>query len=98
MKKKTVVQKLYDALEVGRDHTDAFTYIGLEIERTTGSVYLFQNKYTDSIKFVNSEEISEEIFRARVGQLMWLATQTRPDLSFAANFLASTIPPVLTEA
>ena len=71
-----------------------FRYIGLDITQTEEGVIAEQNNYISSIQPIpvslkhksekyaelNQEEISE--LRAVIGQLNWLLTSTRPDMSF----------------
>ena len=71
-----------------------FRYVGLDITQTEEGVLAEQNNYISSIQPIpvslkrksekyaelNQEEISE--LRAVTGQLNWLLTSTRPDMSF----------------
>ena len=71
-----------------------FKYIGVTIEQNDGIIGLHQNDYVNSLEEIRltsarasrrldhlgKKELHE--YRALVGQLNWLGTQTRPDVSF----------------
>ena len=91
---ETVVKKVCEIYKVGSKGTDIFRYIGLEISTNQTETTLSQQRYIDSIKEipissaqklrkhdkVTSEE--EKLLRTAIGQLNWVATQTRPDISY----------------
>ena len=77
---------------------DVFKYVGLNITQLNGEISLDQQRYIDSIKAITSDEfekfgdnqedenllneIGQSFFKAKVGALNWLSTQTRPDISY----------------
>ena len=78
----------------GEEHCKAFKNLGLNINQYNTEIMLDQNEYIDSLDYINisknrkqqkndklsSDEIDE--LRSLVGQLGWVAGQTRPDLAF----------------
>eukprot|EP00111_Clytia_hemisphaerica_P012072 TCONS_00035475-protein len=91
---KTVVKKVCETYKVGSKATDIFKYIGLEVSTNQNETTLWQSMYVKSIKEIpispsrklrkNDKVTSEEekLLRTAIGQLNWVATQTRPDLSY----------------
>ena len=73
---------------------DFFKYIGVNVVQKDGIIGLHQNDYVDSLEAIGLTQArasrrldklgKRELhdFRALVGQLNWLGTQTRPDISF----------------
>jgi len=70
-----VVNKICAAFKVRREESKAFKYCCIELTSINGEIYLNQDKYTE-----NMTPIKE--LRSKVGQLLWLAHQSRPDLLF----------------
>ena len=92
--KKQVLNNLQKVFEIGKTAEISFKYIGLNIWYHTNHIEICQKDYADSIKYItisqqrksekfhllNSDE--EHILRKVIGQANWLASQTRPDISF----------------
>ena len=86
-----------------------FKYVGFDIIQTEEGIISEQNNYINSIQPIpispkrksekyaelNQEEISE--LRAVIGQLSWVATSTRPDISFDVLELSMAIKHPLVE-
>ena len=68
-------------------------YIGLQIEQDSGEIFIQQQNYIDELKPVNmktdSRNMNNQIYPEAVGQLHWIATQTRPDICFDVLDLAT---------
>ena len=90
-----IVEPMKEQLTVGTScDGDFFKYIGVSIVQKDGIIGLHQNDYVDSLEAIGltrtrasrrldklgKKELHD--FRALVGQLNWLGTQTRPDISF----------------
>ncbi|MES9884880.1 MAG: reverse transcriptase domain-containing protein, partial [Sedimenticola sp.] len=72
-------------------HQDnSFKYIGLNITQEEGKIFLDQQEYTEELEQISGsacETTGSKIQQEVIGQLHWIATQTRPDLSFANPLL-----------
>ena len=93
---KNVIEPIASKYKVGKRMIDNFRYLGLSVTQDGSSVKVNQNDYgaemeeipvsssrkSDRTSPLNKQEIHS--LRATAGQLNWLATQTRPDLSYEA--------------
>jgi transposase InsO family protein len=91
--KQDVILPLRMKFHCGKELDCSFRYIGLDIEQTDGQIYLSQKDYTEEIKQVDRDihpnDVKNNIYPEIVGQLHWIATQSRPDLSFDVLDLAT---------
>ena len=101
---ESVIQKIRENLLVGQEHTEddgAFAYVGIEIKNVQGSIHLSQKEYINSMKTISldgkraMEKESPLTFQekdelqSKIGQILWVARQSRPDVIFDASKLAS---------
>ena len=89
-----VVSPLKTIFHLSSEHSQSFKYVGFEVCQDGECITFSQNEYTSQLHPINiakqreamkddpltSSEQSE--MRRRCGQLNWLITHTRPDLSF----------------
>ena len=91
--KENVISPLRVKFRCGKEMDSSFRYIGLSIEQEDGQIFLEQQDYTEELKqiesHVDAEQLRDSIYPEIVGQLHWLATQSRPDLSFDVLDLAT---------
>ena len=89
----TIISPLRKKLCFGKESDSRFRYIGLHIEQTKGEIYIHQQDYIDELKQVNmktdSRSMNDQIYPEAVGQLHWIATQTRPDICYDVLDLAT---------
>ena len=92
--KKTIIKSIYDKFKVSRSHSGVFTYIGWNVSQEKDCIYIDQQSYAQAIRTVkldkspkrdsdavlNEEEKSN--YQGLLGKLLWLSSQSRPDLSF----------------
>ena len=97
----SVIEPFKRILEVGKENTASFKYLGLHIEQKHDHISINQDEYLSSINpitiskermaqknyLINKDEMKQ--LRSLIGQLNWIATQTRPDLLFECCDLAS---------
>ena len=94
----TVLKKVF---VLGESERRDFTYVGWQIQQNkNGSIIVHQNNFLRSIeemdklpqnKYTKQEELDEELqskYRGAVGAINWLATNTRPDVSFEVMALS----------
>ena len=79
---------------MGSQGADCFKYIELEIAHHEQFISLAQNEYSNTISEIPINvtirmhkndminEVEEKQLRTLIGQLNWIASQTRPDLSY----------------
>lgn len=91
--KEEVISPLRLKFHCGKEMATSFRYIGLDIEQDEGQIYLHQHDYTEEIKqidrSVDSRSLKNDIYPEIVGQLHWMAKQSRPDLYFDVLDLAT---------
>ncbi|XP_064083960.1 uncharacterized protein LOC135199734 [Macrobrachium nipponense] len=93
--KRQVIDQLRETFTIGSSETKAFKYVGINVvSNKNGSIALDQFQYAMTLKpipvsrqraAVKSAELSDSEkseYRAMIGQLSWIATHTRPDISF----------------
>ena len=70
-----------------------FRYVGLNLsENSMKNIFLDQSDYISQLVKVSNIDNSTSIpdkMRSTVGKLLWISTQTRPDISFDVCQLAN---------
>ena len=90
---QAVMKALNEEFQVGSRQEGKFKYVGLNIETQDDGIEISQDQYASEIPEVNVEtkdrpnddklkphELRD--LRGIIGQVQWVASQTRPDLSF----------------
>ena len=89
--------------EIGKESSQSFKYLGLQIKQNPGNISIDQINYCRSLNVIviskerkiqkhlplGKEELKK--LRVLIGQMNWIATQTRPDLLFDCCDLASSL-------
>ena len=99
----TVIQKFKSTFQIGAEHFQAFTYLGLNIKQNADfSIDVDQTNYISSINPIPLNRIriknttasltdqERSQFRQLIGQLNWVVNMTRPEFSFEVCY-ASTV-------
>lgn len=98
---KNIMPKIREIFEVGREETSSFSYTGLEIRYCGDHIELNQEKYGRSLEMIDIsksrsmqkemllEEDEKAQLRSKIGQILWMGRQSRPDIMFDACMLAS---------
>lgn len=91
----TLISPICETFKVGKEEEKSFKYVGLNILHSNAGLKISQNDYISALnndnvissqrqnqKFhdLNDDELT--LFRTIIGQLNWVSTQTRPDISF----------------
>ena len=99
--RRSVIERIKNIFKISEENSEAFRYVGIEVFQDDQGVHIGQRKYTEELQEIkidlsnkesNDRLITEDerkSLRSVVGQLNWLATQTRPDLSFSVSELGS---------
>ena len=99
--KELVCKKLFKIFKFSKIEERKFKYLGCDIEKDRdGNITLNQQDYINNIEEVNLpagrnslkvSELEKREIRRVVGELLWVALMTRPDLAFEVNQLSSNI-------
>ena len=98
---KIIVKKLREKYNFGRVEQGNFVYTGLNIQQDENmDIIVHQNSFVENLTTVEASNAGDpervldrddnRLLRKAQGQLSWLATQTRPDISFD-SFQMSTV-------
>ena len=89
-----VVLKLKETFKISKEESSEFKYLGVNLKQTREGIYGHLNNYSQSLVEIEIESCrlkekesplnreETDLLRSVIGKLNWLATQTRPDLSF----------------
>ena len=90
---RRVIEKIKTELHMIENASASFTYRGLNISHSDAGIFVNQETAAltlepvdvrgDAARVLEPEEQSE--YRAVVGRLLWLASQSRPDLAFGTS-------------
>ena len=108
---ENIVSKIYSSFQIGSSEAGIFRYLGINISAASNHMRsIDQFNYALSLKPMNISkarlnnkysELTEKErseFRSIVGQLHWIATQTRPDIAFdACELSGSTSKAVISD-
>lgn len=98
-----VIPTLKSAFHVGREEHNKFCYVGMDFVSNNGVVHVHQHSYIENLQPIQLQaaravqrdaslnETEKEQLRSKIGQILWVAKQTRPDIIFDASNLASNI-------
>ena len=98
---KRVIDKIRQSFLIGQEENGTFRYVGIEISKVGQDIFLTQNKYAAEMNIMNIEkervlnkddlvtEKERSQMRSKVGQILWIARQTKPNVMFDASLLAS---------
>ena len=96
---QSIIQQLRKIFTFGKEECKSFKYLGLHVLHKTNDIELRQGDYVDALTpiIINKEgradnesltESEKEQLRSKIGQLLWITSQTRPDISFDVSNLA----------
>ena len=87
-----IVDSIRKTFAVSKEENQSFSYIGIEMMQSVSRISLSQKKYIQEIDFMTIEKCGssdsglpkeeQDKLRTVVGQLAWVAGQTRPDIAF----------------
>ena len=93
-----IIKNIEKHLTISKIEKDKFRFTGVDIERTRDSIVMSMEDYAASLTKIDhfrdapkEEELTKtehKLFRKKVGQLSWLASNVRPDISFPVQALS----------
>ena len=99
---KEVIKKLVNTFSISSENSTAFQYIGINTKQKKNmSIQIDQNHYAASLKDIAISEsrrqqkhepltsLEQSQLKSMIGKANWLATMTRPDISFQVCFIGS---------
>ena len=75
-----VIQNIKSIFEISKDESDQFTYL----KSNEAGIGFCQEQYIDQLTLLDTREsdmVTKEL-KSKIGQLAWVAGQTRPDISY----------------
>ena len=99
----SIIKRLKSTFAIGKEEKTNFRYLGLNICSHLDNITLDQHQYIQNINKIDinpERKISpkspltsgkKDILRSKIGQLLWINNQTRPDISFDVSYLASAL-------
>lgn len=100
---RDVIPEIRKSFNIGREETDAFSYVGMEITSRNETILLSQQNYVHNLKCIHVDKarsahreslltpVEMDALRSKIGQILWVARQTRPDVMFDACYLAASL-------
>ena len=99
---ESISTKLRKLISVGKEEQKCFRFLGLNVQSKSNKILLDQNHYicnisktllsssrkNDSLKLNENEK---KALQEKIGQLLWVCNQTRPDISFETSNIASNL-------
>lgn len=98
---RTVIPHLRSVFQVGREEHDSFCYVGMDFVTVKQTVQVHQENYIQHMQPIHLSpsravqqdsalcEDEKDQLRSKIGQILWVARQSRPDVLFDASNLAS---------
>ena len=98
---KDVIQHVCNAFTVGHEAEMPLKFLGVDLQYLEGYINLNQKSYIDGIeeaviqdksngsRILDSSEQSE--YRALIGQLNWVSSQSRPDISYKVSRMSTVL-------
>ena len=99
----TVIGNLRQTFAIGKEESKQFKYLGLNLCYQEDKITIDNKEYIKNLECVNikrhlSHDLSEslsndmkDILRQKLGQLLWVCNQSRPDICFDVSNIASNI-------
>ena len=93
-----IVDNLRMTFKIGKEETERFKYIGLGINQCEDDIIIDQESYINHLKPIDvSPDIKDspltdkerDLLQSKIGQLLWISSQTRPDISYSTCQLAT---------
>lgn len=96
-----VIPKLIAVFQVGREEHNSFNYIGMEVHSLQNEIQLQQDAYIKNLQPFPIDptrapqreapltDTEMDMLKSKIGQILWVARQSRPDITCDISILAS---------
>ncbi|KAK9523757.1 hypothetical protein VZT92_017657 [Zoarces viviparus] len=99
----TVIPHLKVAFQVGREEHNSFSYIGMEVHSVEDEIQVQQSIYIKNLQPIPVDpnratqreapltDTETDMLKSKIGQILWVARQSRPDIMCDISILASSV-------
>lgn len=96
-----IIPQLKTAFQVGREEHNSFNYIGMEVHSLQNEIRVQQRAYIKNLQPIPMDPIRApqreapltdtemDMLKSKIGQILWVARQSRPDIMCDISILAS---------
>ena len=84
-----IIRRFRCEFTVGSEEKTDFQYLGVHLNMLENGLFISQTAFVDSLEEIASFHVEKEPVRTALGKLQWVATQSRPDISFRVSELLS---------
>ena len=70
---------------IGKENQSVFKYLGINLIEKDSDITIDQINYSENIKpinLTNNNINSKDHLQSQIGKLLWISSQTRPDIAF----------------
>ena len=94
----TVITSIKNKFDLSAEQEQCFRYLGVEMNQQPKEIIMHQHHYIDSINPIQLTDTTSNrklsrgerrLLKGLVGQLQWVAKQTRPDIAFVTCQLST---------
>ena len=82
---RNFISKLRNMFVIGKENQSIFKYLGINLIEKDSDITIDQINYSDNIKLINlknNDINSKDRLQSQIGKLLWISSQTRPDIAF----------------
>ena len=96
-----VLSKLTATFKISNESQNSFKYLGIQVNQDNQRITLNQDTYESDLQLIKLEGSNDPkrdltkgeqaSLRQAVGQILWIANQSRPDVAFEACYLSNSL-------
>ena len=79
------ISKIRKTFVVGKENQSLFKYLGIDLSENNSEISIDQINFSQNLNPINnfnSEIDRKKELQSKIGKLLWMSTQTRPDVAF----------------